>query len=87
MNVERLKAYKARLLVFPRKNKSPKKADTPLEELSKVETVNAVSQALPISRVSDVVSEVRAIEPAEKEFNAYATLRKANSDAKLVGIR
>ncbi|CAG8530723.1 1442_t:CDS:2 [Racocetra fulgida] len=64
LNVERLRAYKDRLIVFPRK-------PCPI---------------IPIRQVLDE-EEARAITNEEKAASAYVTLRKARSDARLVGVR
>jgi large subunit ribosomal protein L13e len=86
LNAERLKAYKARLVVFPRKAKSPKKSDTPAAELAQLKSVKSVRAAFPVvSKAAPV--EVRAITADEKAFNAYVTLRKAQSEAKYFGVR
>ena len=83
-NVQRLKTYKAKLVVFPRKTKKPKSGDTPVDQATKVAQLKGT--VVPIKRVS-VKSQARAITAAEKKVSAYATLRKARSDARLVGIR
>lgn len=41
-NVNRLKAYKANLVVFPRKSSAPKAGDSPAEDLTAVEQVSGV---------------------------------------------
>lgn len=86
-NAERLKAYKARLVVLPRKTKSPKKGDTPATELAKLKTVKSIQSAMPVKKPAKIVTEVRAVTDAEKAFQAYSTLRKAWTDAKLFGVR
>eukprot|EP01099_Mayorella_cantabrigiensis_P001303 TRINITY_DN1565_c0_g3_i3.p1 TRINITY_DN1565_c0_g3~~TRINITY_DN1565_c0_g3_i3.p1 ORF type:complete len:203 (-),score=54.00 TRINITY_DN1565_c0_g3_i3:160-768(-) len=83
-NVQRLKTYKAKLVVFPRKTKKVKTGDTAVDQASKVAQLKGT--VVPIKRVS-VKSQARAITVAERKVSAYATLRKARSDARLVGIR
>ncbi|KAL7007506.1 60S ribosomal protein L13 [Cystobasidiomycetes sp. EMM_F5] len=84
-NVERLQAYKARLVVFPRNSKKSKKGDSTGDDL-KAETTNVLSAAFPLPP-SSVAEKPRAITQEEKDFNAYATLRKEQSDARYVGVR
>jgi len=85
-NVERLKAYKDRLILFPLKSKKPKKGDSSADTLKETNVTRKISSVLPLPP-SYVAEEPRAITAEEKEGNAYATLRKARSDARLVGVR
>jgi len=83
-NIQRLKTYKAKLVVFPRKTKKPKAGDTPIDQATKVPQHKGT--LVPIKRVS-VKSQHRAITAEEKKGSAYTTLRRARADVKLVGIR
>jgi large subunit ribosomal protein L13e len=78
MNVERLKEYKNRLVLFPKKSKDRKSAPQDVKQLT--------GSLMPVKNIR-VVEAPRRITDAEKKFNAYATLRKAQSDARLVGVR
>ncbi|GJE87651.1 60S ribosomal protein L13 [Phanerochaete sordida] len=82
LNVERLKAYKARLIVFPRNAKKPKKGDTTGDDL-KAETTRA-QIALPNPYVHEAP---RKITEEEREFKAYRTLRDEWANAKHEGAR
>ncbi|BFZ59718.1 60S ribosomal protein L13 [Saitoella coloradoensis] len=82
LNVQRLKAYQAKLIVFPRKAGKPKNGDS--TDLSGAEQVKGA--VLPIEQPSKEV-ETRAITEEEKGFKAYQTLRLARSDARLKGKR
>ncbi|KAI8628521.1 putative 60S ribosomal protein L13 [Xylariaceae sp. FL1651] len=88
-NVARLKAYKERLIVFPRKGaKHPKAGDSKDINLSNTQTISSVSAALPITHVGQGISEIKKSDmPKPIEGGAYAALRKARSDARLVGVR
>ncbi|EMR70001.1 hypothetical protein MGN70_000017 [Eutypa lata] len=80
-NVARLKAYQARLIVFPRKGAKPK-------DFSQSDIVSSVGTALPIARLADGISEIKKSDlPAPIEGGAYTALRKARSDARLRGVR
>ena len=83
-NVQRLKTYKAKLVVFPRKTKKPKTGETPIDQATQVAQLKGT--VVPIKRPS-VKSQARAITDAERKASAYATIRKARSDLRLVGIR
>ncbi|CAO3673604.1 unnamed protein product [Umbelopsis vinacea] len=82
LNVQRLKAYQAKLIVFPRKAGKPKSGDAT--------DVSGVSQlkgaVLPIEQVV-AGEEARAIKPEEKEVNAFKKLRYARSEARTLGAR
>lgn len=85
-NVERLKAYKARLILLPRGK--AKKGETKFSELAKVDTSSTVAAVLPITRSVPGVTEIKkSAMPAAVEGGAYRKLRIARSDARLVGVR
>ncbi|KAK4033303.1 60S ribosomal protein L13 [Parachaetomium inaequale] len=86
-NVERLKEYKARLIVFPRKSNKPKKADTPKDQQT-AETTQHIRAAFGVPAVAAGLSEISKSDlPKAVEGGAYKALRKARSDARLVGVR
>ncbi|KAJ1733978.1 60S ribosomal protein L13 [Coemansia sp. RSA 2049] len=79
-NVERLKAYQAKLIVLPRNAKKRSAAD--VEAYKNAAQVSG--QVIPIA--ADVEIEApRAITAEEKKSNAYVTLRKARGDFKSAG--
>ncbi|KAH9858095.1 60S ribosomal protein L13, partial [Lenzites betulinus] len=82
VNVERLKAYKERLIVFPRNAKKPKKGDSTGDAL----TVPTVRTTLPLPPA--VIPEApRKITGEEREFEAYRTLRNERATARNEGKR
>ncbi|KAK4099446.1 ribosomal protein L13e [Parathielavia hyrcaniae] len=88
-NVERLKEYKARLIVFPRKSNKPKKNDTPKDQQTG-ETTQSIRAAFGVgpSPIAAGFSEIAKSDlPQGVEGGAYKALRKARSDARLVGVR
>ncbi|KAI8945766.1 putative 60S ribosomal protein L13 [Xylaria longipes] len=89
VNVARLKAYKERLIVFPRKGaKHPKAGDSKDIDLSNTQTVSSIGASLPIIPVGEAITEINKSEfPKPIEGGAYVALRKARSDARLVGVR
>ncbi|KAI1341241.1 putative 60S ribosomal protein L13 [Xylariaceae sp. FL0016] len=88
-NVARLKAYKERLIVFPRKGaKHPKAGDSKNIDLSKTETLTNLGSAMPVIPVPEAFKEIKKSEmPKPVEGGAYNALRKARSEARLVGVR
>jgi len=84
INVERLKAYKERLVVFPRKAGKPKKGDSSSDDLKAPITRKTPSVPLPPPSVSE---EPRKITQEEREFNAYKTLRNNRAEARFEGVR
>ncbi|KAI2621370.1 ribosomal protein L13e [Xylaria nigripes] len=89
INVARLKAYKERLIIFPRKGaKHPKAGDSKDIDLSKIQTVSSVNASMPITPLAVGVTEIKkSAMPAPIEGGAYVALRKARSEARLVGVR
>ncbi|CAG8693191.1 17691_t:CDS:2 [Cetraspora pellucida] len=101
LNVERLKAYMERLIIFPRKPCKPKKDEQKDKyelsskkkkteyETQKAEFATAAQHKGPVIPIRQALDEeeARPITNEEKAASAYATLRKARSDARLVGVR
>merc|ERR1712003_13995 len=86
-NVERLKAYMAKLVVFPRRRCAPKKGDAEKSEYSAVaDTVTdgvvhpLCHPVLPCTVVEDVTQEM-------KDAKAFTTMRLANVETKVAGYR
>jgi large subunit ribosomal protein L13e len=82
INVDRLQAYKARLIVFPRKAGKAKKGDSSAEDL-KAATTRA-TLALPDHYVAE---PPRSITDAERELKAFRTLRIARANQRHEGAR
>ncbi|CCE64043.1 hypothetical protein TPHA_0G02070 [Tetrapisispora phaffii CBS 4417] len=73
INVQRLKEYQSKIIVFPRKGKAPE-----------TEQVLSAAASFPIAQpVTDV--ETRAVE--DNGVSAYTTLRLARSEKRYRGIR
>lgn len=85
-NVQRLKDYVARLIVFPRKSNKPKKADTPKDGQS-ADVVTKIAAAIPVIGPTGFSEIKKSDAPQNLKDGAYATLRKARTDARLVGVR
>ncbi|KAI6153646.1 60S ribosomal protein L13 [Pisolithus tinctorius] len=82
LNVERLKAYKARLIVFPKKAGKPKKGDSTGDDLQAETTRTNLLIADPY-----VHEAPRRITDEERSFEAYRTLRISRANARYEGIR
>ncbi|CAI5978031.1 unnamed protein product [Closterium sp. NIES-65] len=83
-NAARLKAYKAKLVVFPRRSKKPKAGDASAEELAAA--VQHVGAVLPIVRPAKDVP-LEAVTEELRSVKAYETLRQERTKARLEGIR
>jgi large subunit ribosomal protein L13e len=82
LNVERLKAYKAKLIVFPRNAKKPKKGDSTGADLQAETTRTHLPLPAPY-----VHEAPRKITDNERSFEAFKTLRVARADARYEGAR
>jgi len=82
LNVERLKAYKAKLIVFPRKTNKPKKGDSTGDDLEAPTT--RINLALPPLLAAEAP---RKITEEERSFEAAKTLRDAKFRARHEGQR
>ncbi|KAI5815168.1 ribosomal protein L13e [Pyronema omphalodes] len=85
-NVARLNEYKSKLILFPRNAKAPKKGDSSAEEIKEAQQLRQVASVFKIDPIpaKGVVGE-RKIEAAEKEQNAFRTLRLARAEARNKG--
>lgn len=91
-NVARLKEYKTRLILFPRRAGQHKKLDASADEIKAAQDnfAKSIDSLLPISNISraEAVSEINKSDlPAAIEGGAYRKLRDARSEARLVGVR
>ncbi|KAK2760310.1 60S ribosomal protein L13 [Arachnomyces sp. PD_36] len=93
-NVARLKAYKARLILFPRRGGQYKKLDSSPEEVKAAKEatdgyVKNVHSALPVTNISaaEAVTDIKKGDMPAGETAAYTRLREARSEARLVGVR
>jgi large subunit ribosomal protein L13e len=100
VNVERLKAYQQRLIVFPRKSGKPKKGDSTVSNTSSTLlrncihvsfqgadlTADTTRLALPLPEAYPA-EPPRKITDEEREFNAFRTLRVARANKRHEGAR
>ncbi|ORX98699.1 50S ribosomal protein L13e [Basidiobolus meristosporus CBS 931.73] len=84
LNVQRLKAYKAKLIVFPKKAGKPKKGDSEAAELA--EAKQLAGAVMPVTQVYSK-EKARKVTEEEKTASAYATLRNVRSEQRYRGIR
>jgi len=74
LNVQRLQAYKERLIVFPKNSKKPKKGDSTGDDLKAPTTRATLTLPSPYQPEAP-----RQITEEEREFEAYKTLREVRS--------
>ncbi|KAI4598290.1 60S ribosomal protein L13 [Pestalotiopsis sp. 9143b] len=86
LNVARLKAYKEKLVLFPRKGGKPKSGDS--KETDVKDAVSTVSAALPIEAAPKGVYEISKNDvPKPVEGGAYAKLRLERTNKRQQGQR
>ncbi|KAI4533018.1 hypothetical protein MG293_016037 [Ovis ammon polii] len=83
-NVQRLKEYCSKLILFPRKSSAPRKGDSSAEEL-KLAT-QLTGPVMPIRNVYKK-EKARVIPEEGKNFKAFASLRMARANTRLFGIQ
>ncbi|XP_046999426.1 60S ribosomal protein L13 [Schistocerca americana] len=84
-NVQRLKEYRSKLILFPvHENKRLRKGEATEEERKVASQLKTT--VMPIKQPS-VKPKARTITEEDKKFSAFTALRKARADARLVGIR
>merc|ERR1712168_127279 len=84
-NVQRLKEYRSKLILFPKKLSKPHKGDATKEEMD-VATQVLSKDIIPVSEVVETEAP-RAIPEEEAKFSAYQTLRKARAHKRLHNFR
>ena len=84
LNAQRLKEYKAKLIVFPRKRGKPKAGDADVAELEKAEQLKGPLVPMPVLAADD---EPMTITAEMKSFDARHKIRMARADFRLFGIR
>jgi len=84
-NVQRLKEYRSKLILFPKKLSKPHKGDATTEEMS-VATQLVSKDIIPVDEVTETEAP-RAITEDEAKFSAYQTLRKARANKRLHDFR
>merc|ERR1712088_558736 len=83
-NVQRLKEYQSKLILFPVNSKKPRKGEATEEDIKK-----ASQLAGSVIPVTAVVKRQRAMELTDdlKKFKAFNSVRQARAVARLWGIR
>jgi len=86
VNSARLKAYMAKLVVFPKKKKSPKAGDE--KDAAKLASAEqqSTAAAFPLAPI-DKSAQTKAVTADMKKFNAYAKLRNERVMLRYAGIR
>eukprot|EP00929_Paragymnodinium_shiwhaense_P049231 TRINITY_DN2484_c0_g1_i15.p1 TRINITY_DN2484_c0_g1~~TRINITY_DN2484_c0_g1_i15.p1 ORF type:complete len:218 (-),score=74.86 TRINITY_DN2484_c0_g1_i15:83-736(-) len=86
-NVERLKLYKSKLMVFPKGSgkKCVKKGDTPRSELQNV-AQNTLKEIIPVPK-PELRTRARAITSEDKELKAWRAVRKQRTAQHYLGER
>jgi len=83
-NVNRLKQYKNKLVLFPLNEKKPKQGEATKEEQGKV--VQHKGSLLPVRQPTPKLETI-ALKDLDTKTSATTTLKVARSDAKLIGVR
>merc|ERR1712142_1310268 len=83
-NVQRLKEYKSKLIIFPKKQSKPKSGDSEQPELAVAAQLQG--PIIPIV-ASKPVNKARLITDEEKAISVFRSMRVARANARLIGIR
>eukprot|EP00400_MALV-I_sp_L67-5_P000446 gene446-891_t len=85
-NVDRLKTYKSKLILFPRKNTKPRKGDATKADMESA-TQCTDKEILPIARDTNALVGSMAVTSEMKEFRPFAAMRLDRANKKLKGKR
>ncbi|KAK3086089.1 hypothetical protein FSP39_013387 [Pinctada imbricata] len=83
-NVQRLKEYKSKLILFPKKQSKPRKNDATPEEI-KLAT-QLTGRVMPVTQVFKP-EKARKITADEQKFSAFTAIRQARANKRLQGYR
>jgi len=83
-NVQRLKTYNSKLVLFPRNPNKPKKGEATAADMKNATQLEG--KVLPLG-ASSRVEKARKVTAADTKGSVVATLRKVRADARLVGVR
>uniref|UniRef100_H3A8L1 Large ribosomal subunit protein eL13 n=2 Tax=Latimeria chalumnae TaxID=7897 RepID=H3A8L1_LATCH len=83
-NIQQLREYRSKLILFPRKASAPKKGGSSAEEIKM-----ATQLAGLVMSIRNILKKekVWVISEDEKNFKAFTSLRVARANARLFGIR
>ena len=81
-NLQWLKEYRSKLILFPKKPSAPRKGDSSAEELKLATQLTG-----PVMPIRKVYKKEKARVITEENFKAFASLRMARANARLFGIR
>ncbi|XP_078687640.1 large ribosomal subunit protein eL13-like [Branchiostoma floridae x Branchiostoma belcheri] len=83
-NVQRLKEYRSKLILFPKKLSSPRKGDSGAEELKMATQLQG-----PVMPVRQLYKKEKARAPTdeEKKYQAFQSMRMARANCRLLGAR
>ena len=84
-NVNRLKMYKSKLVLFPRNLKKPKAGDASAEELQTATQLPGTTLMAPKKKAPGL--KMVALDSEQKGNKAYAKLRVERMNQRMVGIR
>merc|ERR1712033_141702 len=83
-NVQRLKEYKSKLIIFPKKASAPKAGDSDPSELAVPSQLQG--KIMPII-VSKPANKARLITDEEKKISVFKAMRIERANRRLAGIR
>ena len=86
-NVERLKEYKAKLILFPRKGTKAKKGDADQATVKAMDETVVSGTVMPLKKPDAESLEFVTISQELQDKSVYATLRHDRNELKMSGIR
>lgn len=84
LNVNKLKEYKAKLILLPRNAAKPKAGEATPEEFAAAKQSISSNAVFPVVQAATETGLRAVVAPAQ---DAFITLRKARGDAKFAGVR
>jgi len=86
LNVDRLKTFKSKLVLFPKKLSKPRKGDSTGAELTSA-VQNSHKEILPVVRDTNALVGAETVTAEMKDFRAFKTMTDARAYKKLQGGR
>merc|ERR1712228_585110 len=84
-NVQRLKEYKSKLILYPLNANKPRKGDSTAEEIAMAQQL--MGPVMPILKVTGKSEKARAVTEEDQKYSCFVALRTERVNARYWGVR
>merc|ERR1712029_572078 len=84
-NVQRLKEYKSKLILYPLNANKPRKGDSTAEEIAMAQQIKG--KVMPITKASGKSEKAKPVSEIDQKYSCFVALRTERATARYWGIR